>query len=113
VLFPETTRFIRESPRMRELEKALSDAGLELDVVTGAAGPAFVGHTVQELEARGKGAFFVIQVNRANGEMIARPPGDLPIAAGDSLVVAGRNLAEASALFNGHAKRPRAGRTVS
>jgi voltage-gated potassium channel Kch len=113
VLFPETTRFIRGSSRMRELEKALSDVGLELDVVTGTAGPTFVGRTVQELEAHGKGAFFVIQVNRANGEMIARPPGDLPIGPGDSLVVTGRNLAEASALFNGHAKRPRAGRAVN
>lgn len=103
VLFPETTRFIRGSPRMRELEKTLRDAGLEVDVVTSAAGHRFLGRTVEELEARGKGAFFVLQVNRANGEMIARPPGDLPIVAGDSLVVAGRNVAEVNAIFNGPA----------
>ena len=101
VLFPETTRFIRNSARMRELEKTLRDLGLELDVVTDAAGAAFVGHTVEELEARGKGAFFVFQVNRAGGEMIARPPADLRIGTGDSLVVVGRDGARMHAIFNG------------
>jgi voltage-gated potassium channel len=112
VLFPETTRFIRGSPRMRELDNTLRDLGLEVDVVTDAAGTAFVGQTVEDLEARGKGAFFVFQVNRANGEMIARPPADLRIGAGDSLVVVGRDGAQVHAIFNGAPEQIRAGRTV-
>jgi voltage-gated potassium channel len=112
VLFPETTRFVRDSPRMRELEKTLRDLGLEMDVVTNAEGTAFVDRTVGELEMRGKGAFFVIQVNRAGGEVIARPPADLRIGAGDSLVVVGRDGAQVHAIFNAPAERARAGRTV-
>jgi voltage-gated potassium channel len=105
VLFPETTRFIRGEPRMRELEKSLRDLGLEVDVVTGAGSGAFVGRTVEELEERGKGAFFIIQINRANGEAVTRPPGDLRLAAGDSLVVVARDGAPVHALFNNHRKR--------
>lgn len=112
VLFPETTRFIRGSPRMRKLETTLRDLGLEVDVVADASGAGFVGRMVEELEARGKGAFFVFQVNRANGEVVARPPGDLRIGAGDSLVVVGRNCAQVQAIFNGHTERTAAGRKV-
>jgi Trk K+ transport system NAD-binding subunit len=111
VLFPETTRFIRGSSRMRELEKTLRDLGLEVDVVTNSEGTAFVGRTIEELEGRGKGVFFVIQVNRANGDVITRPPGDFAIGAGDSLVVVGRNGAEVHAIFNAPAEPVRAGRT--
>jgi voltage-gated potassium channel Kch len=100
VLFPETTRFIRGSRRMRELEKTLRDLGLEVDVVTNAEGAAFVGRTVEDLEAIGQGAFFVFQVNRASGEVVVRPPGDLHVGAGDSLVVVGRNGARVHEIFN-------------
>lgn len=112
VLFPETTRFVRDSPRMRELETTLRDLGLEVDVVTGDGAGAFVGRTVEELEERGKGAFFIIQINRANGEVIARPPGDLRVAAGDRLVVVARDGALVHALFNGQGERARAGRKL-
>jgi voltage-gated potassium channel Kch len=107
VLFPETTRFIRGSPRMRELDKTLRDMGLEVEVVSDAAGTAFAGRTIEELEARGAGAFFVFQVNRASGEMIARPPTDLRIAAGDSLVVVGRDGAQVQAIFEAAARGAR------
>lgn len=112
VLFPETTRFIRGSPRMRELEKVLRELGLEVDVLTVGEGTATVGRNVEDLEARGKGAFFVIQVNRAGGEVIVRPPADLAIEVGDSLVLVGRHGAEVNAIFKAPAERARAGRTV-
>lgn len=112
VLFPETTRFIRGSPRMRELEKTLRDLGLEVDVVTVAKETAIVGRSVGEIEARGKGAFFVIQINRPEGETITRPPGDLVIQAGDGLVVVGRDGGQVNAVFNAPAERARAGRTT-
>ncbi len=112
VLFPETTRFIRGSQRMRELESTLRDLGLEVDVVTVADGTAIVGRTIEEVEARGKGAFFVIQVNRANGEAVTRPPSDFRLDAGDGLVVVGRNGGPIHAIFSAPAERPRAGRTV-
>ena len=112
VLFPETTRFIRGSQRMRELEKTLRDLGLEVDVVTVAEATAVIGRAVEEIEARGKGAFFVIQVNRANGEVVTRPPSDLRLDVGDGVVVVGRNGGPINAIFSAPAERPRAGRTT-
>ena len=111
VLFPETSRFIRGSARMRELEKTLRDIGLEVDVVTNAEGTAFIGRTVGELEARGKGAFFVIEVNRPNGDVVTRPPADFTFGVGDSLLVVGRSGAEVHSIFNAPAAPVRAGRT--
>jgi voltage-gated potassium channel len=112
VLFPETTRFIRGSPRMRELEHSLTDLGLEVDVVTVQAQTAAVGRTVAELEARARGAFFVIQINRPGGEMIARPPPDMRLEAGDGLVVVGRDGGPINAIMSAPAERARAARTT-
>ena len=112
VLFPETTRFIRGSQRMRELENTLRDLGLEVDVINVAAGTAVAGRSVEDVEARGKGAFFIIQINRADGEVVTRPPGDLTINAGDDLVFVGRGGGAVKAVFTAPAERARAGRTT-
>ncbi|HEX4179302.1 MAG TPA: NAD-binding protein [Caulobacteraceae bacterium] len=112
ILFPETARFIRGSERMRDFEKVLRDLGLEMEVAIVAANTAVVGLTIAELESRAKGAFFVVQINRRDGETVTRPPGDLLIDAGDGLLVVGRVGGRTNTLFTAPAARPRAGRTV-
>jgi voltage-gated potassium channel len=98
---------------MRELESTIRDFGLELDVVSLAAGSATIGGTIEEVETRGKGAFFVIQVNRANGEVVARPPSDLRLNVGDGLVVVGRNGGPINAVFSAPDEHTLASNTVS
>ena len=112
ILFPETARFIRESERMQDFEKVLRELGLEMEVVIAAEQTAVVGITIAELESRAKGAFFVVQLNRRDGETITKPSGAVSIEAGDGLVVVGRNGSGISALFTAPAPRPRAGRTT-
>ena len=112
ILFPETARFIRGSERMRDFEKVLRDLGMEMEVVTVVEKTAVVGLTIAELESRAKGAFFVVQINRGDGDVITRPPGDLKIQAGDGLVVVGRMGSRVNTLFTAPAERPRAGRTA-
>jgi voltage-gated potassium channel Kch len=112
ILFPETARFIRGSERMRDFEKVLRDLGLEMEVVVVREGAAAVGVTLEDLETRGKGAFFVVQINLRDGETITRPPRETRINAGDGLVVVGRNGANLNAIFTAPAARPRAGRTT-
>ncbi|MBN8905655.1 MAG: potassium channel family protein, partial [Rhodospirillales bacterium] len=73
ILYQPTARFIRGSERMREFEKTLRRMGLDMDVATAATGSAAVGRTVGELEAEAQGAFFVVQVNRREGEAITSP----------------------------------------
>jgi Trk K+ transport system NAD-binding subunit len=104
VLFPETTRFIRGSERMRGFDKVLRDLGLEMEVAIAAGDTAAVGLSVRELEARAQGAFFVIQIDRADGEAVTRPPGDLRIAAGDRLVVVGRSGGAINAIMTARAQ---------
>ncbi len=112
ILFPETARFIRGSERMADFEKVLRDLGLEMDVAVAAEGAAVVGLTIGELEARAKGAFFVVQINRRDGETVTRPPADLKIAAGDGVLLVGKAGAGLNALFTAKAERTRAGRTT-
>ena len=92
ILYPETARFIRGSDRMRDFEKVLRDLGMELEMVVAAEHSAAAGATVEELERRGQGAFFVVQIDRQGGETITRPPGSTRIVAGDGLLVVGRNV---------------------
>jgi voltage-gated potassium channel len=112
ILFPETARFIRGSERMRDFEKVLRDLGLEMEVLVAADGTAVVGSTIEALEAKAKGAFFVVQINPRNGDPVTRPASTTVIEAGDGLVVVGRPGARINALFSAPAERPRAGRNV-
>ena len=112
ILFPDTARFIRGSERMRDFEKVLRDLGLEMEVVVAAENTAVVGLTLEELETRARGAFFVVQLNRRDGDPVTRPPGDLKVEAGDGLVLVGRDATGIHALFKTPSARPRAGRTV-
>jgi voltage-gated potassium channel Kch len=112
ILFPETSRFIRGSERMRDFEKVLGDLGMEIEVVTAREGTAAVGLTIAALEDRARSAFFVVQLNPRDGEAVTRPPGDTRIGAGDGLVLVGRSGAALSAIFSAPAERVRAGRTT-
>jgi len=112
ILFPETARFIRGSARMQDFEKVLRNLGLEMEVVVVLDKSAAVGLTIDELERRGKGTFFIVQINHKDGEAITRPGAGALIAAGDGLVVVGRPGSELNAIFTAPAPRPRAGRTV-
>jgi voltage-gated potassium channel len=61
------------------------------------------GATVGDLERRGQGAFFVVQIDRRDGETITRPPHATLINAGDGLLVVGR----AGAALGGVLSTPR------
>ncbi len=112
ILFPETARVIRGSERMREFEKVLVDLGLGMEVVVAREDSQACGLTIAELERRAAGAFFIVQVNPQGGEPDARPDPGRVIAAGDGLVVVGRDGCEFNAIFSEPAARPRAGRTT-
>jgi voltage-gated potassium channel len=113
ILFPETARFIRGSERMRDFDKTLRDLGLGLVVLTAPDESAAVGQTVGEMEKRGKGSFFVVQLDRRNGDIVTTPSSDVNIEGGDGLLVVARGESGAlTALFQAPAERVRAGRGV-
>jgi voltage-gated potassium channel len=109
ILYPASARFIRGSERMRDVDKVLRDFGMGMEMVVAGEASAAAGSTVEELERRGQGAFFVVQIDRQNGETIARPPAATRITAGDGLLVVGRAGGALSAAMA--APKPRSGRT--
>jgi Trk K+ transport system NAD-binding subunit len=90
ILFQETARFIRGSDRMRDFERILHSLGLEMEVAAAAPGSPIVGQTVEAVEHRAEGAFFIVQVDRQGGDTITNPGPDTKIEAGDGIVMVGR-----------------------
>ena len=90
LLFPETSRFIRESERMRELERQLRNLGLVIEVVVAPEGGALTDLTIEEIESRTNSAFFVVQINRRDGDVFTSPPPETVVGEGDGVVLIGR-----------------------
>lgn len=97
ILFPDAARLIRGGGR--DVEKALRDIGLDIEVAAVRENSPAAGLTVEELERRGAGAFFVVRIDRRGGDSLERPAADTRIGAGDGLVLVGRKSGEISALL--------------
>ena len=112
ILYPETARFIRGSERMLDFDKTLRDLGLQLELIAVPDSAGAVGQGVGDLEQRGRGAFFIIQLDRKSGQTITRPGAEVKIEPGDGvLIVARGQLAAVTAIFQSPPERVRAGRT--
>jgi voltage-gated potassium channel len=110
LLFPETSRFIRDSDSMRDLERTLRVLGLAIEVVVAPENGALTDLTIEEIEIRTKGAFFVVQINRRDGDPITGPEKAMRIHAGDGVVVVGRSGQAINAMFEAPREKVRAGR---
>ncbi|HEX4271768.1 MAG TPA: NAD-binding protein [Rhizomicrobium sp.] len=111
ILFPETARLLRTSEKMQELERTLRGLGLEMEVVVAPAKGALTGLSIEQIETRAAGKFFVLQLERHNGETITAPGRAVKVEAGDGVVVVGRSDgANARAMFEAPAEKIRAGR---
>lgn len=111
ILFPDASRYIRDSDHMRDVEKSLRDMGLDLEVAAVHEGSEAVGLTIEELEARVRGAFFVVRIEQRDGDRISQPPPSTKIGAGDGLVLVGRGGGKLYGILTRPAK-VQAGRTV-
>jgi voltage-gated potassium channel len=92
IMYPETARFIRGSPRMREFEQTLHSLGLELELIEAAPGGKLAGQTVEAIEQQANGAVFIVQLDRRGGEAITDPDGQTVIEPGDGVVIVGRGV---------------------
>ena len=91
ILYPTTARFMGESPHVRDLKRGLHEFGLELEAVTVPREGALTGASVAEAERRGAGAFFIVQIDRADGHSFVHPGEDMRIEADDTVVLVLRN----------------------
>lgn len=111
ILYPATSRFVSESSDMREMKRRLHELGLELEVVTADPAGILTGQTVNEAEQRGRGAFFIVQIERVNGQTILHPGEDVRIESGDRVVLVVRgSRVSAGAIFSTPKGHRRTGR---
>jgi voltage-gated potassium channel len=94
---------------VRELERTLRNLGLVMEVVVVPEKGAFTGLTIGEIETRGRGAFFIVQLNRRDGDAYTQPDQSLCTEPGDGVVVVGRSGQAISALFAAPPENVRAG----
>lgn len=90
ILHEESARFIEGLEKSHGFQRVLHSFGMELEIVTVAPHSPSVGASVAAMERQAKGAFFIIQINRADGDVFTAPPPDETVAAGDAVVLIGR-----------------------
>jgi voltage-gated potassium channel len=113
ILFPETARMLRSSAKFSELERTMRGLGLEMEVVVVPEKGALTGLSIEEMENRSLGKFFVLQLNRRAGDTITNPDRTLKVHGGDGVVLISRSGASSPRLlFEAPAGKLRAGRTV-
>jgi len=111
VLYPRTARLMSDSPEMNELKRSLNELGLELEAVDVPTGSALIGRTVGEVERGGNGGFFIVQVDRADGQSFAHPAQDLRLESRDRVLLVLRgDRVSAGAIFSAAAEARRVGR---
>ncbi len=97
---------------MRELERTLRNLGLVMEVVVVPENGALTNLTIEEIEVRARGAFFIVQLDRREGDAITGPDKSMRVEPGDGVVVVGRSGEAISALFAAPRDKVRAGRTT-
>ena len=111
ILYPRTARFVAESPELTELKRGIGELGLELEIVEMPAGSPLIGQTVGEAERRSDGGFFIVQVNRHNGQSYLHPSRDLRLESRDRIVIVLRgDRVAAGGVFSAQAQPARSGR---
>ncbi|KAJ8138228.1 hypothetical protein OY671_008559, partial [Metschnikowia pulcherrima] len=94
ILYPATGKAVGSDGAVSDMKRGLHDLGLESEVVTAIKHGASTGSNVREAERQGNGAFFIVQIDRANGQSTAHPGDEVRIEPGDSVmsVVRGSRL---------------------
>ena len=109
ILYPTTERFVADSTQMRSMQRGLQDLGLKLEAVTVAGNSGMSGLTVGDAERHGQGAYFIVQIDRGNGQSLIHPGEDVRIEGGDTVILMVRgNHVAAGAVFS--SARGRVGR---
>jgi voltage-gated potassium channel len=89
LLHEESARQI-EGLERHGFQRVLRSFGIEMEVVTAAPHSPAVRMTVAAIERQARGAFFIVQINRHDGDVHTGPAGDTVVGEGDGVVLIGR-----------------------
>jgi voltage-gated potassium channel len=90
LLYEESARFMESLERSHGFRRVLHNFGIELEVVTVAPESPAVRMSVSAIERQAKGAFFIVQINRRDGDVHTNPPPATVVGEGDGVVLIGR-----------------------
>jgi len=108
ILYPETKRFLHTAEDIRETDRTLQNLGLEMQVIVVPENGPLTNLSIEEIETRTMGQFFVVQLNRRDGEVLPSPERSLQVNAGDGLVIVGRGGQASRAMFEAAPEQSRA-----
>ncbi|NEQ96375.1 MAG: potassium channel protein [Cyanothece sp. SIO2G6] len=89
---PTAIDFLGQPEERSYLNDLLGQIDVQLDELMIPAQSALAGKTVRELEVRGKGAFIVVAIRLATGQLIVRPSPSQVLNSRDGLVVLGHRI---------------------
>jgi voltage-gated potassium channel Kch len=90
LLYQESARFIEGLEKSHGFQRVLHNFGMELEVVTAAPHSPAVNMSVAAIERQARGAFFIVQINRRDGDVHTAPPATTAVREGDGVVLIGR-----------------------
>jgi voltage-gated potassium channel Kch len=90
LLYQESARFLEGLEKSHGFQRLLHNFGMELEVVTAAPHSPAVNLSVGAIERQARGAFFIVQINRRDGDVFTAPPPTTAVGEGDGVVLIGR-----------------------
>jgi Trk K+ transport system NAD-binding subunit len=103
---------LRSSEMFSALERSLRGLGLDMAVVVVPEKGALTGLSIEQIERRAEGKFFIVRLNRKGGDTISSPDRSLIVQGGDGVVIVSRSGQVARAMFEAPAEKVRAGRAT-
>ncbi|AJD56616.1 potassium channel family protein [Synechococcus elongatus] len=91
ITHPAALNLLESSDSHQTLNELLGELDIQMDELAIAPQSPLIGHRLGAIEVSGKGAFIIVALRRATGEMILRPGSDLFLHAGDTLIVIGHS----------------------
>lgn len=89
ITHPASLDFLEQSNGQETLNELLAPIKVQLDELVIPPHSELVGASVGTIEVRGRGAFIIVALRRAEGETIIHPGQDLFLHEGDTLIVLG------------------------
>lgn len=86
---PTCTDLLEQKDRQNSLNDLLAQIEVQMNELTLSAHSSLVSKTVGELEIRGKGAFILVALRRASGELVTHPHSSQVLNSQDTLIVLG------------------------
>lgn len=89
ITHPAAMDFLNQDDGRNTLNELLAQIDVQMDELAILDNSPLVGKTISDIEVRGKGAFIVVALRKADDTMISHPNHEMLLEAGDTVIVMG------------------------